>query len=158
MNTRATLVTTGLAAALALAPVATAQAAPKPAVNFDGSGPYRLTGGDMALATGSTSGTPFDGRFRAALQPLDGTLPEPGVCEPGRAVVRIDGPGSRYAVLAGAAEICGQHTDGTNVVTQVFSSTYDVVSTSERKLRGGDGWMEIRLTVDGRAVVSAFDS
>jgi hypothetical protein len=61
-------------------------------------------------------------------------------------------------VLAGEAEICGQYPDGTNVVTHVFSSTYDVVSTSVRKLRGGDGWMEIRLTTDGRAAVSAFDS
>ena len=158
MNTRATLVTTGLAAALALAPVTAAQAAPKPAVNFDGSGPFSVSGGDVALATGSISGAPFSGTFRAALQSLDGTLPEPGACEAGHASIRIDASRGRYAVLIGTGEICGQHTDGTSVVTHVFSSTYDVVSTSERKLRGGDGWMEIRLTVDGRAVVSAFDS
>jgi hypothetical protein len=32
------------------------------------------------------------------------------------------------------------------------------VATSQRKLRGGDGWLEIRLATDGRATVTAFDS
>lgn len=157
MNTRAALVTTGLATALALAPVTAAQAAPKPAVNFDGSGTFTLTAG-AAVATGSVSGAPFDGTFRASLQPTDGTLPGPGVCEPAHASLRIDGPRGRYAVLLGNAEVCGQSVDSVHVVTHVFSSTYSVAVTSERKLRGGDGWMEIRLTADGRGVVSAFDS
>ena len=158
MNKRAALVTTGLAAALALAPVTSAQAAPRPAVNFDGSGPFTVRSGDVVVANGSISGAPFDGRFRAALHPLDGTLPEPGVCEPARAAVQIDASRGRYAVLYGTGEVCGTYADSTYVVTHVFSSTYDVVSTSVRKLRGGDGWMEIRLTTDGRAVVTAFDS
>ena len=158
MNKRAALVTTGVATALVLAPVTSAQAAPKPAVNFTGSGTFTLTTGDVANATGSVSGIPFNGRFTAALQPLDGTLPEPGVCEPAHGAIRIDGPRGRYAVLTGTAEVCGQYVDSVNVVTHVFSSSYDVASTSERKLRGGDGWMEIRLTADGRGVVSAFDS
>jgi len=158
MNKRAALATTGLATALVLAPVTSAQAAPKPAVDFDGSGTFTLTTGEVAVATGSVSGAPFTGTFRASLQPLDGTLPEPGVCESAHASIRIDGPRGRYAVFLGNAEVCGQYVDSVNIVTHVFSSTYDVVSTSERKLRGGDGWMEIRLTADGRGVVSAFDS
>ena len=158
MNKRAALVTTGLAAALALAPVASAQAASKPAVDFGGSGSYSVQSDGVAVATGSITGTPFNGTFRASLQPLDGSLPEPGVCEPGHASIRIDGPRGRYAVLLGNASVCGRYVEPPNVVTQLFSSTYHVVSTSEKKLRGGDGWMEIRLTVDGRGVVSAFDS
>ena len=158
MNKRAALVTTGLATALALAPVSSAQAAPKPAVNLDGSGTATVMTGDVVVTRGSVSGAPFNGTFTAVLRPLDGTLPEPGVCEPAQAAIRIDGTRGRYAVLAGTAEVCGHYVDSVNVVTQVFSSTYDVVSTSERKLRGGDGWMEIRLTTDGRGVVSAFDS
>ena len=158
MNKRAALVTTGLTAALALAPVTSAQAAPKPAVNLDGSGTFTVSAGDIVVTNGSVSGAPFNGTFRAVLQPLDGTLPEPGVCEPAHASIRIDGSRGRYAVLIGTAEVCGRYVDSANVVTQLFSSTYDVVSTSERKLRGGDGWMEIRLTTDGRGVVSAFDS
>ena len=58
----------------------------------------------------------------------------------------------------GTAEVCGRYVDSANSSRTLFSSTYDVVSTSERKLRGGDGWMEIRLTTDGRGVISAFDS
>ena len=158
MSKRTALVTAGLTAALALAPLTSANAGQKPKVDFSGSGTYGVTRGDIAVARGTVTGAPFDGRFRAALQPLDGTLPEPGVCEPGRAAIQIDGARGKYAVLVGAADICGQHTDATYVVTQVFSSSYDVAATSVRKLRGGDGWMEIRLTDDGRAVVTAFDS
>lgn len=158
MHKRTALVTAGLTAALALAPFSSASAGQKAKIDFSGSGAYGVTSGDVAVARGTVTGAPFDGTFRAALQPLDGTLPEPGVCEPGRAAVRIDGAGGRYAVLVGAADICGQHTDATYVVTQVFSSDYDVAATSVRTLRGGDGWMEIRLTNDGRAIVTAFDS
>jgi hypothetical protein len=158
VHKRSALVTAGLTAALALAPLTSASAGQKPKIDFSGSGAYGVTAGDVAVARGTVTGTPFTGTFRATLQPVDGSLPEPGVCEPGRAAIRIDGAGGRYAVLVGAADICGQHPDATYVVTQVFSSDYDVAATSVRKLRGGDGWMEIRLTTDGRAVVTAFDS
>ena len=158
MTTRAALVTVAVAAGLALVPATSAQAAPKPAVNLDGSGPFTVRGGDVAVATGRFGGTPFAGRFAAALQPQDGTLPEPGVCEPAQAALRIDGTGGRYAVLYGPGEVCGTFTDSVDVVSHIFTATYDVVATSQRKLRGGDGWLEIRLATDGRATVTAFDS
>jgi hypothetical protein len=158
MNKRAALVTTGIATALALAPVASAQAAPKPAINFSGMGTYTIASTGTAAATGTVTGTPFNGSFTAALQPLDGTLPEPGVCEDGHSSIRIDGPRGKYAVLIGNGRVCGQHLQPPFVVTQVFTGRYDVASTSERKLRGDDGWFEIRLAVDGRASVTAVDT
>jgi hypothetical protein len=158
MNKRAALVTTGLAAALALAPVTSAHAAPKPQVNFSGLGTHTVTSEGNAIADGTATGIPFNGSFHAALQPLDGTLPDPGVCEDGHASIRIDGARGKYAVLIGNGRICGQYLQPPFVVTQVFTGRYDVASTSERKLRGGDGWFEIRLTNDGRAAVTAFDS
>ncbi len=158
MNKRAALVTTGLAAALALAPVTSAQAAKKPLVNFSGMGSYSINSAGTAVATGTVTGTPFNGTFSASLQALDGTLPDPGACEPGHGYIRMEGPRGQYAAFIGNANVCGQHLLPPNVVTQAFSGTYSVAVTSERKLRDGDGWFEIRLTVDGRATVSAFDS
>jgi hypothetical protein len=158
MNKRTALTTTVLTVALALAPMTAAQAARKPLVNFSGLGIYAVSGSGTASATGTVSGTPFDGRFTAALQPLDGTLPEPGVCEAGHASIRIDGARGRYAVLIGNGSVCGEYLDATNVVTHAFTGTYSVASTSERKLQLGDGSMDIRLTVDGRSAVSAYDS
>jgi len=108
--------------------------------------------------TGTSTGAPFDGRFTANLMALDGSLPDPGVCEFGHGKIRIDGTRGRYLVLIGGGDVCGEHVDGTNLVRYQFSGNYDVVSTSQRKLRGGDGWFEIRLTDNGQGTVSATDT
>ena len=157
MNKRTAFAITALTAALALAPMTAAQAAKKPLVNFSGLGSYTVSGG-IASATGTVSGAPFDGSFTAALEPRDGTLPDPGVCEAGHASIRIDGSRGRYAVLIGDGSVCGKYVDATNVVTQAFTGTYSVAATSDRKLLGGDGWMEVRLSNGGRSTVSAYDS
>jgi hypothetical protein len=158
MNKRAALVTAGVTAALALAPMTSAQAAPKPQINASGLGTYTIVGSDVAVASGPATGTPFAGTFYAALRPVDGTMPDPGVCEPGQAAIRIDGSRGRSVTLAGSGDICGQYLQPPYVTTQVFTGRYDVVSSSVRKLRGGDGWFEVRLTDDGRAAVTAYDS
>lgn len=158
MNKRAAIVTAGLTAALALAPMTSAQAAKKPQINASGLGTYTTVGADIAVSSGPATGTPFDGTFHAALRPVDGTMPEPGVCEPGQAAIRIDGSRGRYVTLVGSGDICGQYLQAPSVVTQVFTGRYDVAASSVRKLRGGDGWFEVRLTVDGRAAVTAYDS
>jgi len=157
MNKRTALATTALTAALALAPMTAAQAAPKPLVNFSGSGSYTMSGGN-ALSSGTVSGAPFNGSFTASLQPLDGSLPEPGVCEDGHASIRITGPRGQYAVFIGNGTVCGKYGEAPNVVPQVFTGTYSVAATSERKLQGGDGWMEVRLTGAGGSTVTAYDS
>jgi hypothetical protein len=158
MNKRAALVTAGVTAALALAPMASAQAAPKPKVNLSGLGTYTSVGSDTAVASGPLTGDPFDGTFLASLRAVDGTMPEPGDCEPGEATIRIEGPHGQYATLEGSGDICGQYLQPPFVVTQVFTGRYDVTSSKTGKIRGTDGWFEVRLTVDGRAAVSAFDS
>ena len=158
MNKRAALATAGLTAALALAPMATAQAAAKPQVNYSGLGTYSIIGNGNAVANGTGTGTPFDGSFQAALQPADGTLPDPGVCEDAQTTIRINGTRGRYAVLQGTGNVCGQWVQPPYVVTEVFTGRYTVVQSSEHRLRGGDGWFEVRLANDGRASVTAFDS
>jgi hypothetical protein len=158
MNKRAALATAGLTAALALAPMASAQAAAKPQINLSGMGTYTMSDPGLAVADGTVTGVPFAGSFHATLQAADGTLPDPGVCEPGHATIRIHGSRDRRVVLGGDGNICGQFVQPPYVVTQVFTGRYDVASSSVRKLRGGDGWFEVRLANDGRASVSAFDS
>jgi hypothetical protein len=158
MNKRTALATAAVTAALALAPITSAEAAPKPQVNYSGMGSYSIISNGNAVANGTGTGTPFNGSFQAALQPLDGTLPEPGVCEDGQATIRINGSRGRYAVLFGTGDVCGQYLQPPYVVTQVFTGRYTVVDSSERRLRGGDGWFEVRLANDGRASVTAFDS
>ena len=158
MNHRAALVTAGLTAALALAPLSAAQAAPKPRIDVDGLGTYTLGTGGAAIVTTSVTGVPFAGQATAVLRPQDGTLPEPGQCEPGTVTVRIDGSRGRYLELSSSDDVCGEYVQPPSVVTHVFTGVYDVTSASERRLQGGDGFVEIRLTNDGRASVFAIDT
>jgi hypothetical protein len=158
MNKRTALATAGLTAALALAPMTAAQAAAKPQINLSGQGTYTMSDPGLAVPTGTVTGLPFAGSFRAFLQAVDGTLPDPGVCEPGHATIRIRGSHDRRVVLDGDGTICGQYVQPPYVVTHVFTGRYDVASSSVRKLRGGDGWFEVGLANDGRASVSAYDS
>jgi hypothetical protein len=158
MNKRAALVTTGLASVLVLAPVTSAQAAPKYQVDFSGQATYTVRADGSALVTGTATGAPFDGRFTAVLRADDATLPEPGQCEPGSATVRLEGSRGRYLELSSSDDVCGVHVQPPYVVTHLFTGRYDVTQTSERRLRGDDGFVEVRLANDGRASVFAIDT
>ena len=158
MNKRAAAAVAGAAIALAIALASPAQAGLQYKVDIDGQGTFTMAADGSAVLTGAATGAPFDGRFTATLRADDGTLPDPGQCEPGSATVRIDGSRGRYLEVTSADEVCGQYLQAPYVVTQVFTGRYDVASTSERKLRGGDGFVEIRLAYDGRASVFAIDT
>jgi hypothetical protein len=158
MNARRLLATSGVAAALALVPVTSADAASKPRVDVDGLGTYSVGQDGAAVLTGPATGVPFSGSYTAVLRADDGTLPAPGECEPGSASLRIDGSRGRYLELSSSDEVCGVFVQEPFVVTHVFTGRYDVAATSERKLRGGDGFLEVRLANDGRASVFAIDT
>lgn len=53
----------------------------------------------------------------------------------------VTGPGNRYLRLAATGEVCGLWPDATHVVTHRFVGRYVVADTSERRLRGTDGWI-----------------
>lgn len=158
MNMRAALITTGLAAVVALTQAPSAQAGPKYKIDFGGQGTYTVAADGSAVVAGTATGAPFDGRYRAVLRAQDGTLPDAGQCEPGSATVRLEGSRGRYLEVSSDDEICGQFLQAPYVVTHLFTGRYDVTSTSERRLRGDDGLVEIRLATEGRANVFAIDT
>ena len=158
MNHRTAVIASGFAAALALVPMTAANAAPKPQVNSSGLGTYTIGTDGAAVATGTVTGAPFDGTFTARLRAQDGTLPAEGECEPGTLTLRIDGSRGRYIELSGSANVCGKYLQPPLVVTHQLYGGYDVASSSERRLRAGDGWFEIVLANDGRAGVTAIDT
>ena len=104
------------------------------------------------------TGIPFDGTYTATLAAADGSLPEPGVCEPATATLEVTGPKHRYLRLAASGEICGTWADATYVVTHSFVGRYDVVDGSVHKTRGTDGWISLVLATEGRANVEAIDT
>jgi hypothetical protein len=145
---------------LAAATAVPAEAAPKPRIDLRGAdvGSYVVDDAGAAHLTGNVIGVPFDGSYVAVLAADDGTLPEPGVCEPATATLDVTGPKHRYLQLAATGEVCGTWPDATYVVTHNFVGRYDVTDGSVRKTRGTDGWISLILATEGRANVEAIDT
>lgn len=137
-----------------------AEAAPKPRLDLHGAsvGSYVLDDTGVAHLSGEVTGRPFDGAYTATLAASDGSLPDPGACEPATSTLDVTGPRDKYLRLAAAGEVCGLWTDSTYVVTHRFVGRYVVVDTSERRLQGTDGWISTSLATEGRANVEAIDT
>ncbi len=148
---------TALTMGVLLTTVAPAGAA-KVKVDFRGGGSYVILGDGSAALTGTATGEPLDGPYQATLVPTDGTLPEPGVCEPATATVRLEGAHNRFLDLTAGGRVCGQYLQPPNVVTEVFTGRYQVTAASRKPLVGTDGFLEVRLANDGRAFVFAIDT
>jgi hypothetical protein len=158
---RSTSLVTLIAAMLMLVGLAApASAARPPQIDLRGAtvGSYHLDDAGTALLAGEVTGKPFDGPYTATLAGDDGSLPVPGECEPATATLSVTGPRGKYLDLAATGQVCGRWTDAVSIVTHRFTGRYEVVATSERKLRGGDGWIGVLLATEGRANVEAFDS
>ena len=137
-----------------------AQAAPRPVIDLRGAdvGSFVIAEDGSARLTGNVTGDPFDGSYTAVLAAVDGSLPDPGVCEPGTATLDVTGPKERYLQLAATGEVCGQWTDATYVVTHSFVGRYDVTGATAKRLRTTDGWISLVLATEGRANVEAIDT
>ena len=147
-------------AVLAVGTALPAQAAAPPKIDLRGAsvGSYTLDGTGAAHLTGDAIGKPFDGTYTAVLTADDGTLPEPGVCEPATATVDITGDRGRYLQLAGSGNVCGQWADATYVVTHRFTGRYVVSGSSVRNTLRTDGWLGLTLATEDRANLEAIDT
>jgi hypothetical protein len=137
-----------------------AGAAPRPVIDLRGAdvGSFETATDGSAHLSGHVTGDPFDGSYTAVLAAVDGSLPDPGVCEPATATLDVTGAKDRYLQLAATGEVCGQWTDATYVVTHSFVGRYDVTEATAKRLRGTDGWISLVLATEGRANVEAIDT
>ena len=147
-------------AILAAGTAVPAQAAAPARVDLRGAtiGSYTLDSAGAAHLTGDATGKPFDGAYTAVLAADDGTLPEPGVCEPATATVDITGDRGRYLELAGTGRVCGEYTGPNWAATHRFVGRYVVTDSSVRNTRGTDGWYSLILATEGRANFEAIDT
>jgi len=147
-------------ALIAAATTGPAEAGPRPVIDLRGAavGSYDIDHAGTAHLTGQVMGAPFDGTYIALLTADDGTLPEPGACEPASATLDVTGAKGRYVSLTATGEVCGTWPDATYVVTHRFIGHYEVTDSSVRKTRGTDGWIGLTLATEGRANVEAIDT
>lgn len=100
----------------------------------------------------------MSGTYTGTLTAKDGTLPDPGECEPATAALRVDGAKRRFVELTAQGDVCGQWTDTVLRVTHVFTGRYDLTASVPQRLQGTDGFYEVRITDDGVSGVSAIDT
>ncbi len=147
-------------ALLVLVTTVPAEAGPRPRIDLRGTdgGTFVVDDAGAARLDGRVTGRPFGGAYSAVLAADDGTLPEPGVCEPAHATLDVTGAKRRYLDLTATGEVCGTWPDATYVVTHRFVGGYEVTASSACRLRGTDGWISLILATEGRANVEVFDS
>lgn len=160
MLIRRNIATLALTTLMLAAFAAPSLAGPPPRIDLrgDGVGSYVLDDAGTAHLTGTVTGTPFDGPYSATLAADDGSLPDPGLCEPASATLHVSGPRRKHMLLEATGEVCGKWVQDPYVVTHRFTGRYVVTDTSERRLRGTDGWMGQLLATEGRANVEAIDT
>jgi hypothetical protein len=128
-----------------------------PAIDLDGMGTYVVEDDGSVTVRGSITGQPVAGPFVGTLAADDGSLPEPGDCEPATATLRAEGVKRRFVELTADGDVCGQWTDETYRATHVFTGRYVLTASFPRK-RSIDGFYEIRLADNGVAGVRAIDT
>jgi hypothetical protein len=160
MNPFRTILVLVIAVLAVLGATATTASAAKPRIDLRGAqvGSSVLDDAGTAHLSGEVTGRPFGGAYTATLAAADGSLPEPGACEPASATLDVDGPRRKHLELVATGEVCGQWTDATYVVTHRFTGSYEVADSSRCRLVGTDGWISVVLATEGRANVEVYDS
>lgn len=72
------------------------------------------------------------------------TVPAAGTCEAGTATLLLQGDRGRSLELVAAGDICGQPVQPPFIVTQVFTGRYDIVSASQKRFLGDEGFFSVR--------------
>jgi hypothetical protein len=148
----------GVATVTALSVAAPAQAAGRPKIDESSTtATFDLVGG-AAVVTGEMDGRPFAGSSSSTLTADDGTLPEPGACEPATVSFHLDGPGRRSLTTEAVGETCGEFVQLPFIVVQVFTGRYEVTDGHPQGLTGTDGFLEVRLGDDGSASTFLIDT
>ncbi len=138
------IVLAGVAAMLLGALLATPAEARPTKLQFIGLGDSVVPAEGAATFTADLSGSPISGPGQGRLEPADGSLPAVGACEEATARLYVhDGAGRFVDLIAEAGQVCSIWLPlGT---MQAFDGHFDVISTSERKLRRVDGPLQVRL-------------
>jgi hypothetical protein len=152
-----TLLAAGAIAAVTTTAFADAAGAqPPPRVELTGTGTYQSDPWGLTAVRSPVTWRPFDGMFTGGLR-ID-AFPGPGSCVEATLLFGVTRTDSRHELgLISIGEVCGQQPDSTSVVTAVFTGEYDLYEGTRKDLIDTQGFVEVRLTNDGRAAVTLVD-
>jgi hypothetical protein len=159
ISKRRSIVAVAVLGLAAVAGIGTAVGAgSRPAIQLVGTGTFQLADDGTVTLRGTATGRSVTGPYTGTLTANDGTLPDPGQCEPATATLRVDGRRRRFVELTAHGDVCGQWTDAVHRVTHVFTGRYDVTSSFPPRIHGTDGFYEVRVTDDEISSVFAIDT
>jgi hypothetical protein len=158
MNTRSLLAAGLLAGVASIAVAAPPAATRRPTIDISSTTATFDIEGGAAVVTGQVDGRPFGGSFTATLAADDGTLPEPGACEPATVAFGLDGPGRRSIAAEATGQVCGEFVQPPYIATHSFTGRYTVTDARRVGLIGTDGFLEVRLGEDGSASTFLIDT
>jgi hypothetical protein len=97
-----------------------------------------------ATFTADLSGAPISGSAQGRLEAADGSLPVVGACEEATVFLNVhDGAGRFVDLIAEGGQVCSVWLP--LGIMQAFDGRFEVMSTSERKLRRVEGPLQVRL-------------
>jgi hypothetical protein len=144
----------GLAAAVIGVTTAVA-AEPTPTIDLTGTGSSRVAGDGSVIVRGTATGRPGDSPYTGTVTANDGTMSDPGACEPATATLRLIGPNARFVELTTYGDLCRRWTDATTPVTYVFTGRFDLTTSFHHAVAAT---ATIRLADDGTSAVHVTDS
>ncbi len=144
----------GLAVGLATLPMATTATASSNEARIA----VRATGtitdeGWRYTLHGTATGRPFPGELFGVMRPQTGTWPAPGSCTSGDASVVVNGPERKRLDLVTVGDVCRLSDDS----AYVFIGQFDSYGSTPRRLNDIQGTIDIRVTDDGQAIVTAIE-
>src|SRR5262245_60587605 len=128
----ALLVATAAAAPAVALTAGPASAAPRFRVQLDSVTATHVIEPDGSVTvTGTFVGDPFEGTFTGTLAAVDGSLPDPGECEPAVATLSVEGRRGRFLDLESSGNVCGEWPDPPHwAVTQSYTGRYVISDSS----------------------------
>jgi len=153
------LIHTLVAAALAVGAVAAVTASPASAtgqapVAVAGTGTHDPAQWGLTRVRAEVHGRTLDGTFTAGVR-MD-EVPAPGECLPAHANFAVY-DGRSWFDFVSQGEVCGHAVQPpTSTVFAVYTADFDLYDSSRRGWTDTQGWMSIRLAVDGRASVEVY--
>ncbi len=135
--------TTGPAAATGHAPIA-----------LSGTGTHEPPEWGLTRIRSEVDGRGLDGTFTGGLR-ID-TMPAPGTCAPAWMSFAVR-DGEHWFDFVSLGEVCGQSVEEpTSVVYAVYTGEFDLYDSSRPGFTDTQGWVSVRLAVDGRASVEVY--
>jgi hypothetical protein len=152
-------VSVGALALIAVAVPTEAHAAGRTRIDVGGPGTFVIAADGSATVSADVTGRPFGGASVTVLAADDGSLPEPGACEPATATFQVAGDGRDRLEMTATGDVCGEYVQLPYIVTHAFTGRYTVTDASKRNLVGTDGFFEVRLAAStAQAYVFGIDT